>query len=337
MSPMCQYSAVDGLPNEWHSTHYLSRAIGGIGLIIQEATAVVPEGRISYADLGLWNNEQMLAYKILTAQIEAYGAVPGIQIAHAGRKASCEVSWKKGHQIKEGAHSWQTVAPSPIPFHPTDDTPKELSIQEIKEIIVAFKHTASLALEAGYKVLEIHAAHGYLIHEFYSRISNHRTDEYGGSFENRIRFLIEIVSAIQEIWPSNLPLFVRISATDWLEDEMGWDIADSIELCKILKDKGVDLIDCSTGANVRNATIPVGPLYQVPFASAIKTNAAIMTGAVGMINTIEEATQILEDNSADLIFLGRVLLREPYFANNAAASVNITTEWAQQYERAKIS
>lgn len=334
LSPMCMYSAVDGFPTDWHMQHYVSRAVGGVGLIIQEATAVLPEGRISYADLGIWSDEQAEAYKSMVQQIKAHGAVPGIQLAHAGRKASCEVAWNKGWQIQEGPNSWPTVAPSPIPFYEKDIIPKELSKSEIKERVLAFKAAAQRALDAGYELIEIHAAHGYLIHEFYSPVSNKRTDEYGGSFENRIRFLLEIVDAVQEVWPSQLPLFVRISATDWIGNE-GWDTADSVALARILKDKGVDLIDCSTGANVRKVDIPIGPNYQVPFAEAVKKGADIATGAVGLITDAEQAEAILQEGKADLIFMGRALLRDPYFPLNAALKMQAAQVWPLQYERAK--
>lgn len=334
MSPMCQYSAVDGLPNKWHEQHYVSRAVGGVSLVIQEATAVVPEGRISYADLGIWNDAQVAAYKPIVAQIKAHGAVPGIQLAHAGRKASCEVSWKKGWQIQEGPDSWQTVAPSPIPFHERDIVPHELSREEIREVINAFKEAARRALEAGYELIELHGAHGYLIHEFYSPVSNQRTDEYGGSFENRIRFLIEIIDAVKEVWPAHLPVFVRISATDWIGAE-GWQVEDSVALAKVLKEKGIDLVDCSSGANTRKAEIPVAPNYQVHLADAVKNRAGIATGAVGLITDAEQAEMILEENKADLIFLGRELLRNPFFPLLAARALGAEQAWPLQYERAK--
>jgi len=334
MSPMCQYSAVDGLPNKWHEQHYVSRAVGGVSLIIQEATAVVPEGRISYADLGLWNDAQLAAYKPIVAQIKAHGAVPGIQLAHAGRKASCEVSWNKGWQIQEGENSWQTVAPSPLPFHERDMIPHELDRSEIREIVQAFKLAAQRALEAGYELIEIHGAHGYLIHEFYSPLSNQRSDEYGGSFENRIRFLMEIIDAVHEVWPVDLPVFVRISATDWL-GAAGWQVEDSVALAKVLKDKGIDLVDCSSEANTRHAEIPVGPGYEVPLADAVKNQAGIATGAVGLITEVEKAEQILAARQADLIFLGRELLRNPFFPLQAAKALGEEQAWPLQYERAK--
>lgn len=334
MSPMCMYASVDGLPNKWHEQHYVSRAVGGVGLIVQEATAVVPEGRISYADLGIWNDAQVAAYEPIVAQIKSYGVVPGIQLAHAGRKASCEVSWNNGWQIKEGVNSWRTVAPSPLPFHEKDTVPHELSIAEIKEIVLAFQQAARRALAAGYELIEIHAAHGYLIHEFYSPLSNQRQDEYGGSFEHRIRFLLEIIDAVKEVWPAGFPIFVRISATDWM-GEAGWQIDDSVALAKILKEKDIDLIDCSSGANVRNATIPVAPNYQVPFADAIKDQAGIATGAVGLITEVEQAEDILQAGKADLVFMGRELLRDPYFPLRAAKLLKAEQAWPLHYERAK--
>ena len=336
MSPMCQYSAIDGMPTDWHYQHYVSRAIGGVAAIIQEATAVNPEGRISYGDLGLWNESQAHAYKIINNAIEMNGCVPGIQIAHAGRKASCEIAWKGSLQLKEGPNSWQTVAPSAIPFHEKDITPHALSVEEIQQVVADFKKTALLALNAGFKILEIHGAHGYLIHEFYSAYSNKRTDAYGGSFDNRVRFLLEIVDAINEVWPSEYPLFVRISATDWIEDAEGWKLEDSIQLARLLKAKGVDLIDTSTGANVRKAHIPVAPNYQVPFAAAIKKEAEMMTGAVGLIKDAITAEKILDDKAADLIFIGRALLSNPYLPLAFAKELNEdTVKWPVQYERAK--
>ena len=335
MSPMCMYSSVDGFPNDWHYVHYATRAVGGVGLIIQEATAVAPEGRISYADMGIWKAEHVPALKKIVDLIHANGSVAGIQLAHAGRKASCEVSWNKGFQIQEGPHSWQTVAPSPLPFHEKDRTPHELSVTEIKDLVQKFADAAARAHAAGYKVLEIHAAHGYLIHEFYSPLSNVRTDAYGGSFENRIRFLLEIIDAVNIVWPSDLPLFVRISATDWVEG--GWTLDDSIALAKVLKEKGVDVIDCSSAANVRKADIPIGPNYQVFLAEGVKKAADIRTGAVGLITEAQQAEAILKNEQADLIFLGRKLLRHPYFPLEAAKALDEDINWPIQYERAKIN
>jgi len=334
VSPMCQYSSVDGFANNWHLVHLGTRAVGGAGLIIQEATAVLPEGRISYADMGIWKEEHIEKLKEINEFIHQQGAIAGIQLAHAGRKASAETAWNGGRQIHEGAHSWETVAPSPIPFHEKDRVPTELSLQAIKQIIQAFQDAARRSLAAGYKVLEIHAAHGYLIHEFYSPLSNARTDEYGGSFENRIRFLLEIVDAVRLEWTDHLPLFVRISATDWVEN--GWSIEDSVALAKILKEKGVDVIDTSSAANIPKAPIPLAPNYQVPLAAQIKKEAVIATGAVGLITDAQQAEDILYNEEADLIFMGRELLRNPYFPLEAAKQLGDEFVWPLQYERAKI-
>lgn len=334
VSPMCQYSSVDGFANNWHLVHLGTRAVGGAALIIQEATAVLPEGRISYADMGIWQDEHILKLKEITDFIQQQGAVAGIQLAHAGRKASAETAWNGGRQIKEGKDSWQTVAPSAIPFHEKDNMPAALSIAGIKNIVIAFKEAARRALQAGFKVIELHAAHGYLIHEFYSPLSNKRTDDYGGRFENRIRFLLEILEAVQTEWPADLPLFVRISATDWVPD--GWTIEDSVALSKILKSKGVDLIDASSAANIPKAPIPVGPGYQVPLAAQIRKDSGMQTGAVGLITGATQAEEILKKGSADLIFLARALLRNPYFPLEAAKELGVTIDWPKQYERAKL-
>lgn len=333
ISPMCQYSATDGFANDWHLVHLGSRAVGGAGLIIQEATAVTPEGRITHGDLGLWNDEQIAPLKRIVDFIHANGAVAGIQLAHAGRKASCEVPWKGGEQLAGGENSWTPVAPSAIPFKTGQVSPHELSIAEIQAIVLAFKDAAERALKAGYKVVEIHAAHGYLLHEFFSPLSNTRSDVYGGSFENRIRLVIDVVEAVQAVWPENLPLFVRISATDWVEG--GWNDNDAVQLAAVLKDKGVDLIDTSSGGNVPDAVIPAGPNYQVPFAEKIKQSIGIATGAVGVIVEANQAEEILQNEKADLIFIARESLRNPYFATHAAQILGDDTEWPNQYVRAK--
>lgn len=331
MSPMCQYSAIDGFVNDWHYTHYTSRAIGGCAAIIQEATAVVPEGRISYADLGIWKDEHIEALKKLTAEIEKYGSVPGIQLAHAGRKASCDVSWNGGRQIQSGANNWQTVAPSPIPFYEGDSAPKELTAFEIESIVDKFKQAAERAIEAGYKIIELHAAHGYLIHQFLSPITNHRTDEYGGSFENRIRFLLNIADKILPLLNDNLSLWVRISATDWVEN--GWNPEESVKLSSLLKSKGVDVIDVSTGGNVAHVKIPVAKGYQIPFASEIRQKTEAITGAVGLITEVNQAEDLLDKEKCDLVFIGRELLRNPYFALQAAAELDEDINYPKQYER----
>ncbi|WP_231460501.1 NADPH dehydrogenase NamA [Pedobacter sp. Leaf132] len=333
ISPMCQYSAVDGFANDWHLVHLGSRAVGGAGLIIQEATAVMPEGRITHADLGIWKDEHLDKLKQIVSFIHENGAIAGIQLAHAGRKASCELPWNGGEQIAEGENSWQTVAPSPVPFKSGQKAPHELSIEEIQEIVFAFRAAAKRAVEAGYKVVEVHAAHGYLLHQFFSPISNKRNDIYGGSFENRIRFVIDVVEAVQSVWPQELPLFVRISATDWTEG--GWNENDSLQLAAVLKDKGVDLIDTSSGGNVPDAFIPAGPNYQVPFADKIRNEIGIYTGAVGVIVDANQAEDILQQGKADLIFIARESLRDAYFPTHAAQILGDNIEWPNQYVRAK--
>ena len=333
ISPMCQYSAVDGFANDWHLVHLGSRAVGGAGLIIQEASAVLPEGRITHADLGIWKDEHIEKLKQIVSFIHGNGAIAGIQLAHAGRKASCDLPWNGGEQIAEGENSWLPVGPSAIPFKEGQVTPHELSIKEIQDIVFAFRAAAKRALDAGYKVVEIHAAHGYLLHEFFSPISNKRRDVYGGSFENRIRLTIDVVEAVQSVWPENLPIFVRISATDWTEG--GWNENDSVQLAAVLKDKGVDLIDASSGGNVPDAKIPAGPNYQVPFADKIRNEVGIRTGAVGVIVEAHQAEEILEQGKADLILIARESLRDAYFPTHAAQILGDDTEWPDQYVRAK--
>lgn len=333
ISPMCQYSAVDGYANNWHLVHIGARAVGGAGLIIQEATAVRPEGRITPGCLGLYQDDQIPALKNIVDFIKEQGAVAGIQLAHAGRKASCDLPWKGGHQLSLEAGGWETVAPSALPFHETDRAPHELNKNEIQDIISSFVAAAARALEAGYQLIEIHGAHGYLINEFLSPLTNHRRDEYGGSFENRIRFLLEIIAGVQSVWPANLPVFLRISATDWAEG--GWTIDDSVALARIVKDKGIDLVDCSSGGNVPHVKIPVGPGYQIPLAEAVKKGSGIPTGAVGLINQAAEAEAILEKGQADLVLIARASLRDPHFPLHAAKALGDDIEWPVQYLRAK--
>jgi 2,4-dienoyl-CoA reductase-like NADH-dependent reductase (Old Yellow Enzyme family) len=333
VSPMCQYSCVDGFATDWHLVHLGSRAVGGAALIIQEASAVSADGRITYGDLGIWKDEHIEKLKTIVDFILANGAVAGIQLAHAGRKASCEIPWLGGKQIKSGEHYWQTVAPSPLPFNEDDMIPHELSKNEIAAVVNDFKLAAVRAIKAGYKIIEIHAAHGYLINEFLSPLSNHRTDEYGGSFENRVKFLIEIIEAIKTVWPSTEPLFVRISASDWVE--AGWTIDDSVKLSSILKIMGIDLIDASSGGSVPYAKIPAAPGYQVPFAAAIKKQTGILTGAVGIITTAQQAEEILNQQQADVIIIAREHLRDPYFALHAAKELAEDITWPDQYARAK--
>jgi 2,4-dienoyl-CoA reductase-like NADH-dependent reductase (Old Yellow Enzyme family) len=333
ISPMCQYSATDGFANDWHLVHLGSRAVGGAALIIQEATAVSAEARISPGDLGIYNEKHIEMLQRICSFIHQQGAVAGIQLAHAGRKAGCAKPWDGGKQIKKEDGGWTTVAPSAISFFPDDAPPQALDQNGINKVIADFKIAAQRAVQAGYKLLEIHAAHGYLIHQFLSPLSNHRADNYGGSFENRIRLLIEIVKEVQTVWPSDLPMFVRISATDWAEG--GWNIDEAVQLSSILKSNGVDLIDCSSGGMVPHAKIPLGPGYQVPFAERIKKETGVLTGAVGLITEAKQAEDILINGQADLVIIARESLREPYFALNAARVLKDNIEWPLQYLRAK--
>jgi len=332
MSPMCQYSAKEGFSNDWHLVHYGTRAAGGTGLIIMEATAVSPEGRISPGDLGLWSDDHIPGLSRIVDFITKYGAVPGIQLAHAGRKASCAIPLEGGKQLEGQKHGWQTIAPSEIPFQDWERVPAPMSYDDINKVISDFKSAALRAMKAGFKVIEIHSAHGYLLHEFLSPISNKRTDEYGGSFENRIRLLTNIIKSVKSVWPTGNPVFVRISSTDWTEG--GWMPADSVKLASVLKELGVDVVDCSSGGNIHNAVIPAGPGYQVPFSEEIR-KTGIMTGAVGFITTPDQAEAILQEEKADLVLLARELLRNPYFALNAAKSLGDNVKWPDQYLRAK--
>ena len=331
-SPMCQYSATDGFANDWHLVHLGARASGGVGMVIAEATAISPEGRITPGDLGLWSDGHIDGLRRIVNFIHAQGAVAAIQIAHAGRKASCAVPWKGGQQLNEQFGGWQTVAPGNLPFHEGERVPQPLSREGIQKVITGFASAARRSLAAGFRVIEIHSAHGYLLHEFLSPLSNNRTDEYGGSFENRIRLLTQITGAVRKEWPAENPLFVRISATDWTEG--GWTPEESVRLAYILKDLGVNLIDCSSGGNIHDAKIPVAPMYQVPFSDAIR-KTGILTGAVGFITTAGQAESILQEEKADLVLLARELLRNPYFALNAARELGEDVEWPVQYLRAK--
>lgn len=332
MSPMCQYSSVDGFSNDWHLVHLGTRAIGGTGLIMAEATAVSPEGRITPSDLGLWKDEHIDGLSAIVDFIHKHGAVAGIQLAHAGRKASCNVPRDGGKQLDLNNGGWQTVAPSHIPFKDEDRAPEALSEDGIDKIISDFKAAARRARNAGFNIIEIHSAHGYLLHEFLSPISNNRSDEYGGSFENRIRLLTEVVETVKSEWPAENPLFVRISASEWTEG--GWTIEDSIRLAYILKGMDVDLIDCSSGGNIFNVKIPLTPGYQVPLSAEVR-KTGILTGAVGLITTATHAEEILQEGKADLILFARELLRNPYFALNAAREKGEDISWPVQYLRAK--
>ena len=322
VSPMCQYSAVDGLPQAWHLPHLVSRAVGGAGLVIAEATGVLPEGRISPGCTGLWSDAHTQAWAPIAAQIKAYGAVAGIQIGHAGRKASTPIPWVGGKQVSVADGGWQTVAPSALAFGgDLDQVPQALDRDGIQRIRRAFVDAAKRAEQAGFQWLELHAAHGYLLHQFLSPLSNQRTDDYGGSFENRVRLLLETASDVRAVWPEAYPLAVRISATDWVEG--GWDLPQSVALAKQLKQVGVDLVDCSSGGLVPHAKIPAGPGYQVPFAEALKKEAGIATAAVGFISEAAQAEAILAEGKADLILLARAFLRDPYWAHHAAAALGM--------------
>jgi 2,4-dienoyl-CoA reductase-like NADH-dependent reductase (Old Yellow Enzyme family) len=332
VSPMCQYQAVDGLPTDWHLVHLGGLAQGGAGLVFTEATAVLPEGRISPDDLGLWTDAQGEALARIAHFIAAQGAVPGMQLAHAGRKASNPAPWKGSGSLAPEAGGWIPTAPSALPFDRGWTTPTALDEAGIQTVLQAFAEGALRALDAGFKVIEIHAAHGYLLHQFLSPLSNHREDAYGGSFENRTRLAREVAVALRRVWPEELPLFLRLSATDWAEG--GWDLEQSVELAKALKPLGVDLVDCSSGGLVPGAKIPVAPGYQVPFAARLRAEAGLPTGAVGLITTPEQAERILAEGSADLVFLGRELLRDPRWPLRAAHSLGVNVPWPASYMRA---
>jgi 2,4-dienoyl-CoA reductase-like NADH-dependent reductase (Old Yellow Enzyme family) len=333
VSPMCQYSSINGFANDWHLVHLGSRAVGGAAVVFTEAAAVSAEGRITHHDLGIYKNEHIDFLKRITDFIKEQNAVPAIQLAHAGRKASHHRPWEGGAALNENENPWLTEAPSALTYKDGEPAPHELSKPEIKLIIENFKQAAIRAKKAGFQIIELHGAHGYLLHEFLSPLSNQRKDEYGGTLKNRMRFVIEIIEAVREVWNEDLPLFVRISATDWVDG--GWTVEESIELAKILKTMGVDLVDCSSGGNSPGQKITLGPMYQTPFAERIKKEAGIMTGAVGLITTPDQAENILANQQADLIFFARQLLREPYFPLHAAKQLGVDIPWPIQYDRAK--
>lgn len=332
VAPMCQYSSTDGYANDWHFAHLAARAVGGAGLVFTEAAAVTPEGRISPQDLGVWTEAHFEPLERITRFIDGQGSIAGIQLAHAGRKASTYRPWSGQGALPDGEGGWHPVAPSPERFSDTYAVPRQLTGDEIGALGKAFATAAERAYRAGFRVIELHAAHGYLFHEFLSPLSNRRTDEYGGTFENRTRFLRDTVSAVREALPERCPLFVRLSATDWVAD--GWDLEQSVELSRRLKALGVDLIDCSSGGNVERAEIPVGAGYQVPFAERIRREAEIATAAVGMITQPAQADQIIRNGQADLALLARELLREPYWPLHAARELGHDTPWPAQYLRA---
>ena len=333
VSPMCQYSCLDGVPNDWHLVHLGSRAVGGAAMVIAEATAVSPEGRISPRDCGLWNTVQAQAFAPIVRFIAEQGAIPAIQLGHAGRKASVLPPWLGGAAVPHGDGGWQPVAPSPVPFSPESPQPGELSKDDIEAIIDQFEHAAQLALQAGFRVVEVHMAHGYLLHQFLSPLSNRRTDEYGGSLENRMRLPLDVLRKVRGAWPDDLPVLVRISATDWVEG--GWDLDQSLELCQQFKALGVDLVDCSTGGLVPDAVIPAAPGFQTPFAAEIRNQTGLATGAVGLITSAVQAEQVLATKSADIVLLARELLRDPYWPMHAARELKVDCPWPVQYERAK--
>jgi 2,4-dienoyl-CoA reductase-like NADH-dependent reductase (Old Yellow Enzyme family) len=334
VSPMCEYSSVDGFANDWHLVHLGSRAVGGAGLVFTEATAVVPEGRISPEDLGIWKDEHIPMLARITSFIREHGSVAGIQLAHAGRKASTAAPWKGGKPVGIEDGGWSPIfAPSAIPFDHGYQTPAALDNAGIRHVVSSFATAARRSLDAGFEVIELHAAHGYLINEFLSPLSNTRTDEYGGSFENRTRVLREVIEAVRGTWPDSLPLFVRISASEWTDG--GWDIEQSIELAQMIAPLGVDLVDCSSGGNVPRVRIPTGPGYQVPLAERVRTESGVPTGAVGLITSARQADDIVCSGKADLVLLAREELRDPYFPLHAAKQLGAHIAWPKQYLRAK--
>ena len=332
VSPMCQYSAPDGRPTDWHMVHLGSRAVGGAGLVLTEASAVSHEGRISPDDAGIWNEAQADAWRGITRFLREHGSVAGIQLAHAGRKASTQAPWLGDRALTPAERGWQPIGPSPLAFSEGSPVPREMGIADIDAVVAQFTAAAGRSLDAGFQVVEVHAAHGYLLHQFLSPLSNRRTDEYGGSLANRMRLAVRVTKAVREVWPERLPLFVRLSATDWVPG--GRDLPQSIELSRALREAGADLIDCSSGGLVPGAKIPVGPGYQVPFAEAIRREALIATGAVGMITRPEQAEEIVSGGRADAVLLAREMLRDPYWPLHAAKALGARVAWPKQYGRA---
>ena len=333
VSPMCQYSSRDGYPSDWHLVHLGSRAVGGAGLVMVEATAVSPEGRISPDDSGIWSDAHAEAFAPIARFIREQGAVSGIQLAHAGRKASTDRPWQGGGPLGPDQRGWQPIAPSPLPFAHGYPVPREATATDLEAVRSQFEAAARRARAAGFQVIEVHLAHGYLLHEFLSPLSNLRKDEYGGGLENRMRFPLSITRSVRDIWPQDLPVFVRISATDWAEG--GWDLEQSVELCRRLKEQGIDLIDCSSGGLVPDAVIPAGPGFQTPFAASIRKEAGIATGTVGFITDPAQAEQIVATGLADAVFLARAMLRNPYWPLDAAKALKVDIPWPVQYLRAK--
>jgi len=344
MAPMCQYSARNGLVKDWHAIHYGARAVGGAGLIMVEATAVTPEGRITPGDLGLWSDRQIDGLAVLAGVIKSQGAVAGIQLSHAGRKASCHAPWKEGGgTISSRNVGWQPIGPSPLSVDSEFPVPRVMTEKDIDSLVESFEMAARRALRAGFQVVEVHMAHGYLLSSFLSPLTNQRSDQYGGSWKNRVRFPLLIAETVRRVWPSGLPVFVRISCTDWLEG--GWDMDQSIRLARALLDRGIDLIDCSSGGLtaqsglpglVEKTIIPASSGYQVPFAAAIRRQVEIATGAVGLINAPEQAEQTIVTKSADAVFLGRILLRDPYWPLYAAKKLGVEVDWPNQYQAGRL-
>jgi 2,4-dienoyl-CoA reductase-like NADH-dependent reductase (Old Yellow Enzyme family) len=334
VSPMCQYSSIDGYANDWTFQHLASRAVGGAALVFTEATAVTAEGRISPVDLGIWSDDHIEALQRCTRFIESQRAVPGIQLAHAGRKASTSPPWEGGRPVPIENGGWQSVAPSAIPFRDTDPVPRALTQDDISTVVSAFADATRRAIDAGFRVIELHSAHGYLLHQFLSPLSIHRKDQYGGSFDNRTRLVCDVVTAMRATMPDSMPLMVRLSATDWADG--GWDADQSVELARVLQQKGVDLIDCSSGGLVPHVKIPISPGYQVPFAERIRRESGIHTGAVGLITQADQANSIIADGAADIVLIARELLRNPYWPLHAARQLHIDVAWPAQYERARF-
>jgi 2,4-dienoyl-CoA reductase-like NADH-dependent reductase (Old Yellow Enzyme family) len=333
VSPMCQYSSDDGFANEWHVVHLGSRAVGGAGLVLTEATAVLPEGRISPQDLGLWQDAHVEQLARINRFMHQNGAASGVQLAHAGRKASTPRPWDSGKKVAPEAGGWVPVGPTTEAFEDGYPVPEALDEAGIARVVKAFADAAVRAKAAGFQVVELHAAHGYLLHEFLSPLSNKRKDRYGGSFENRTRFALEVTRAVRAKWPEQLPLLMRISATDWVEG--GWTPEESVELARLVKKEGVDLMDCSSGGVVPNAKIPVGPGYQAHLAQKVRQETGILTGAVGIIRSAFQAEHVLATGQADVVFLARELLRDPYWPLRAAKELHADVAWPHQYERAK--
>jgi 2,4-dienoyl-CoA reductase-like NADH-dependent reductase (Old Yellow Enzyme family) len=334
LSPMDMYCGQDGIPSDWHLVHYGARAVGGAALIIQEATAVAPEGRISLGDLGMWSDRHAEAFRRITAFVKAQGAVSGVQLAHAGRKASVTIPWVGGDRpLTEQEGAWPPSGPSPKAFAPSFAVPREMTAKDLDNVVSQFAQAARHALVAGYEVVEIHMAHGYLCHQFLSPLSNQRSDEYGGSFVNRTRLPLRVAEAVRKVWPEKLPVFVRVSATDWVEG--GWDLPQTIQFVRLLKDVGIDLIDCSTGGLVSDAQIPAGPGFQTPFAAAVRHEAKIPVAAVGYITEPFQAEQIISTGIADAVLLGREMLRNPYWPLEAARALRADPAWPSQYLRGK--